>query len=565
MNQETLLSTLTTEYHTLMNPQKARNAVQDITALYIRLSKDDGDKDESYSVTNQKAMLERFAKENKLENPQFFVDDGFTGTNFDRRPAFKEILALAQAGRIKNVVVKDMSRFGRSAVEVGFYTDILFPKLDIRFFSVGENVDSDTKDDADFDILQFINIFNEHYAKETSKKIKAVMKHKGITGQKLATNPPYGYMKDPNDKNHWLADDETAEIVRKIFDYCKEGLGITRIAKRLYAEKIPTPTEHALNKGRKSTGKLPPIPCQWEATTVAGILGKMEYLGHTVNFKTYKKSFKDKRTMKNTPDKYVIFKNTHEAIIDQETFDIVQNLRKQRQRRTTCDRKGLFAGIAFCADCGNRHYFCTNNTSRAPQQERYVCSGYQKRTVSCDNAHYIRQVVLEEIVLKDINQKIALVKDMEKRFVTHLKERAENNSTKESREQEKKLIKAERRIIELDKIIKRLYEDNIIGKLSDERYIQFSKEYESEQQELKTFVQNTSQILNEQKEQKQNVSKFMKVIKEFSHLEKLTPLIVNTLIERIEIHESDRHCRQPQQIDIYYNFVGALDDLDLKA
>nr|WP_086350369.1 recombinase family protein [Enterococcus sp. 9E7_DIV0242]OTP12791.1 hypothetical protein A5888_003370 [Enterococcus sp. 9E7_DIV0242] len=520
MNQETLQSTLTTEYHTLLNPQKARNAKQDITVLYCRLSRDDDKQGESNSITNQKAMLERFAKENKLENPQFFVDDGFSGTNF-KRPAFQEILNLAQAGKVKNFVVKDMSRLGRSAVEVGLYTDFLFPRLDIRFLSISENVDTESVGTSEMDILPFLNIVNEMQAKGTSKRIKSVMKERGLSGEKLATNPPYGYLKDPSNKNHWLVDDEAAKIVKKIFDYCKEGLGITKIAKKLYAEKIPTPTEHALNNDRKSTGKLPPNPCQWEAMTVNSILEKMEYLGHTVNFKTYKKSFKDKRKIKNTPDKYMIFENAHEAIIDQETFDIVQNLRKQRQRRTACDRKGLFAGIAFCADCGNRHYFCTGN-SVSPNQERYVCSGYQKRTVSCDNAHYIRQVILEEIVLKDINQKIKLVKDMEKRFVNLLKERAENNSAKELREQEKKLLKAERRIIELDKIIKRLYEDNIIGKLTDERYIQFSKEYESEQQELKTFVQNTSQILNEQKEQKQNVSKFMNLTDIADKLSKLT-------------------------------------------
>ncbi|GCF93589.1 recombinase [Enterococcus florum] len=563
MKQETLQSTLTTEYHNLLNPQKAKNATQDITVLYCRLSRDDDMEGESNSIINQKAMLEKFARENHLFNTQFFVDDGYSGTNFNR-PAFKEALALAQAGKVKNFVVKDMSRFGRSHIEVGLYTDILFPKLDIRFIAIGNNVDSDNMDTTEMDILPFLNILNEMQAKDTSRKIKSVFKDKGLSGEKLCHNAPFGYKKDPNDKNHWLIDDDAAEIVKKIFDYCKSGMGVTQIANRLHAEKVNTPTEHYLSNGVKSTAKLPPNPYQWEGATVAEILKKMEYLGHTVNFKTFKKTYKDKRKFNNSPDKYVIFENTHEPIIDQETFDIVQNLRKQRQRRTRTGKKGLFAGLVFCADCGNRHYFCTGN-SVSPRQERYLCSGYQSRKIDCNNAHYIRQVTLEQIVLADINQKIELVSNMETRFKNFLEKRNEEESTKEAKQQERKLIKAEKRIIELDNIIKRLYEDNLTGKLSDERFMKFSKDYESEQQELESFVANASQLIKQQQEQRQNVQKFIKVIKQFSTLEKLTPTIVNTLIERIEIHKSDRHRRNTQVVDIYYNFVGALDVTELQA
>ncbi|MGO3595536.1 MAG: DUF4368 domain-containing protein [Enterococcus faecalis] len=549
MNLDTLQRTLTTQNHNFSRRNKGK---QELTVLYARLSQDDGTQGDSDSITNQKAMLEKFARDNNLYNTKFFVDDGYSGTNFNR-PGFQEALDLVNNGVVKNFVVKDLSRFGRSYAEVALYTEILFPKLDVRFIAVNDGVDSETQDANEIDFAPFRNVFNEFYAKDTSKKIRAVQRTKGLAGERLAVIPPFGYTKDPNDRNHLLVDEEASKVVQKIFDYCINGYGPHQIAKKLQKERTPTVSEYRA----KSNSPV----CNWDSKKVVEILERPDYLGHTVNFKTSTKSYRDKRKIYNDPKDWVVFKNTHEPIIDQATFDLVQKMRQKRRRNTKSGRVGLFSGLVHCFDCKRHHVFATAK-SISPNQERYVCSGYQNPNYDCDNAHYIREMKLTEIVLSDINDKIDFLKQHEKQFTDSLAKRAKTDQQKELKKAEKRVIEAKKRASELDSIIKRLYEDNVLGKLSDERFNILSKDYEFEQSKLKQEIDELETRLLKQKEDVRNVQKFLDIVRKYTTLEKLTPSIVNELIDRIEIHKPDKSSgKRTQQIDIYYRFVGKLDDL----
>lgn len=548
MNLDTLQRTLTIQNHNLSRRNKGK---QEITVLYVRLSQDDGTQGDSDSITNQKAMLEKFARENKLYNTRFFVDDGYSGTNFNR-PGFQEALGLINNGEVKTFVVKDLSRFGRSYAEVALYTEILFPKLDIRFIAVNDGVDSETQDANEIDFAPFRNVFNEFFAKDTSKKIRAVKRAKGLAGERIAVHAPFGYIKDPEDKNHLLLDEVASKIVKKIFSYCLDGFGPSKIANKLREERVPTVLEYR-QKASNPT-------CEWHANGVTKILERPDYLGHTVNFKTYTKSYRDKRKIWNDPKDWVVFKNTHEAIVSQEDFDIVQKMRQQRRRHTKSNKVGLFSGLVYCPDCKSRHYFCAGK-SASPNQERYVCSGYRSRFIACETAHYIREVKLAEIVLADVNYKINFLKKHEKQFTESLAKRAKTDQQKELKKAEKRVIEAHKRVSELDTIIKRLYEDNVLGKLSDERFITLSKDYEFEQTNLNQEVTSLESQLSKQKEETENIQKFLKVVRKYTSLEELSPNIVNELIDRIEIHKPDKSTgKRTQQIDIYYNFVGNLVD-----
>lgn len=549
MNLDTLQRTLTTQNHNLSRRNKGK---QELTVLYARLSQDDGTQGDSNSIINQKAMLEKYARDNKFHNVRFFFDDGFTGLNFNR-PGFKQALELINNGEVKTFIVKDLSRFGRNFAEVVAYTDIVFPQLDIRFIAILDDVDSEKQPKTGIDLAPLKNYFNQLYASDTSKKIRAVKRAKGLAGERLSSHAPFGYIKDPNDKNHLLVDEEASKIVHKIFNYCIDGYGPHQIAKKLQKEQIPTVSEYR-------TKNINPV-CNWSSKKVVEILERPDYLGHTVNFRTSTKSYRDKRKIWNSPKDWAVFKNTHEPIIDQSTFDLVQKIRQKRRRTTKSDRVGLFSGLVYCADCKSRHYFCTAK-SISPNQERYVCSGFQSSRIECDNAHYIREMKLTEIVLTDINDKIDFLKQHEKQFTESLAKRAKTDRQKELKKAEKRVIEANKRANELDSIIKRLYEDNVLGKLSDERFNILSKDYEFEQSELKQEIEELETRLAKQKKDVRNVHKFLDIVRKYTTLEKLTPSIVNELIDRIEIHKPDKSSgKRTQQIDIYYRFVGKLDDL----
>ena len=534
--------------------------MSEITALYPRLSQDDALEGESNSILNQKRILAKYAMENGLGNCVFYIDDGVSGTTFDR-PGFNRMIADVEAGKVKNVVVKDMSRFGRDYLKVGYFTEVLFPEMDVRFIAINDGVDSDSGGN---DYMPFKNLFNEWYARDTSRKITAVNRLKGNAGEKLCTHAPYGYLKDPDNKKQWIVDPDAVEIVQRIFRYCMGGYGPTQIARLLREEKILVPTVHLLNKGVKLPTKPPHDPYDWTTATIKRILARMEYLGHTVNFKTYKKSYKSKKTLYNDPSNWRIFRNTHPAIIDQETFDRVQEIRAGRRRNTKTGKVGLFSGVAYCADCGSKMYYCAAK-SMTREQENYVCSGFRGKSVDCDGSHFIRLVTLEQLVLADLQRVMSFVAKYEDAFVAITKRNAELQSSKEIDMNRKLLAKSKARAKELDTIIQKLYEDNVLGKLSDERFLKLSASYEQEQGRLQELIEELEVYVEQQERKAVNVETFLATAKKYTDITELTPTIVNELIDRIEIHKREKRYdkKNTQQIDIYYNFVGVIGKLDI--
>lgn len=525
-----------------------------ITAFYCRLSRDDDNEGDSNSIQHQKQILEKYAKDHGIEHYQFYVDDGYSGTNFNR-PGFKNMLADIEAGQINTVIVKDMSRFGRNYLEVGMYTEIMFPEKGIRFIAVNDGVDSD-RDDSDF--TPFRNIINEWYAKDTSKKIKAVFRAKGLSGERISTNIPYGYLQDEN--KHLVVDEETAPVVRIIFQLCAEGNGPGKIARILREREIKTPRTMDFLRTGRTDGYDPDDPCGWASTTVASILSHKEYLGHTVNFKTTKKSYKSKRFIKNPEEKQVVFENTHEAIIDTELWDVVQKIREQRHRPTLTGETALFSGLLFCADCGS--VLTLHRPSSTSKEHRsYMCSRYRNsRGVQTCNAHYIREDVINSLVLENLKKVIAYAKDYESEFVEQVSNNISATQVKQQSILKGKLEQQTRRITEIDAIIQRLYEDLVKGTLTDERFAKMSGLYEKEQKELEVNTAELKKTVEACEHQQANIKGFLKLVKSYTEPEQLTPEILHMFIEKIIVHmpeKADGH--RIQQVDIFYNFVGQIE------
>ena len=530
------------------------NQTEELTALYCRLSQDDKQEGDSNSIINQKKILKRYAIEHGYQPYVFFVDDGFSGTNFNR-PDFQRMIAEVEAGRIKRVIVKDMSRLGRDYLQVGMYTEIMFPNLDVHFIAVNDGVDSHVGEN---EFTPFRNIINEWYAKDTSKKIRAVKRSKGMAGEHIGSHAPYGYMKNPDNKKEWLIDEEAAEVVREIFRLCVNGYGPTRIANILTERKILCPTYYALEHGEKPRTVLPPDKYLWSATVVSHILERMDYLGHTVNFKTHVKSYKNRKKIDNSPEQWRVFENTHEAIIDKETFEIVQKIRSGKRRPTKMGDMPMFSGLLYCADCGSLLYL-SRGVTVSREQERYCCSNYRKRTDSC-SMHYIRAVVLEELILDNLKQTVKFATEHENEFAQCIMKRTLAKQQEGVKTLQKMLAAKEHRIKELDGIIKKLYEDNFSGKLSDERYMIFSREYEDEQHTLKSEVEELKSQIEEQTSKVVNINSFLTVAKKYTSFETLTPGMLHELIEKIVVHEGDKSSgHRIQKIDIYYSFVGDLE------
>ncbi len=452
-----------------------------ITALYARLSRDDDKEGVSGSIQNQKVILEKYAKDNKLPNPRFFYDDGFSGVTFTR-PAFMEIMGLAEQGKIGTIVVKDHSRLGRNRLVVGQLLEEEFVRLDIRYIAIMDNIDT-AKGISDLVPMQ--DLFNEWHAKNTSDKVRRVMQSKGMSGKPLTTNPPFGYMKNPENKDEWLIDKPAAEIVKKIFRLCISGLGPTQIAKQLKADKIMTPTEYWKSIGRKCSNP-PTVPYGWVSDTVAGILEKQEYCGDTVNFRTYKKSFKIKKKFDAPKDKWKIFENTHPAIIDRETFDLVQELRKNRRRPTKSGIVSMFSGLLYCADCGEKLYYSIAGNYKR-NQANFFCSSYRKNSDVC-SAHYIRECVVENLVLESMKRVLWYIQSYEKLFVQKQLDEFGEKHKQELEQKQRELRKAKSRADEIDRIIQKLYEDNAVEKISDERFAKMSLSLETEQLALQTKI-----------------------------------------------------------------------------
>ena len=524
-----------------------------ITALYERLSQEDKLEGESNSIANQKKILERYCLEHGITAYRHYdEDDGYSGTNFNR-PGFQRMLADIKAGKIKRVIVKDMSRFGRDYLQVGFYTDMLFPDFGVHFIAVNDGVDS-TRGENEFTAIR--NVFNEMYARDTSKKIRATWQSKGKSGEHLTTIPPYGYMKDPDNKKKWIIDEEAAAVVQQIFALCVSGMGPTQIAKWLEKHEIYNPTAYSQAKGRPVTNKPTANPYKWTNETVSRTLERIEYLGHTVNFKTRKQSYKSKKKLWNDPSEWVIFENTQPPIVEESVFLIVQNIRRSRRRPTKMGDMGIFSGLLYCAECGGKMYQC-RATNFTEEQKYFICSTYRKGKDLC-TTHSIKNVVLHEIVLRNLREAIEYVTQYEAEFIQEAADSRLRERDAEFSRKRETLSRAESRIAELDNLFKHLYEDNVTGKLSDERFIKMSRDYELEQENLKSMAEVLREEIKQQEKQKTNVKAFISVVKKYTDMQELDASILREFIDRIEVSHTDKKSKT-REITIVYNFIGAFD------
>ena len=524
-----------------------------ITALYERLSQEDKLEGENNSIANQKKILERYCREHGITAYRHYdEDDGYSGTNFNR-PGFQRMLADIKAGKIKRVIVKDMSRFGRDYLQVGFYTDMLFPDFGVHFIAVNDGVDS-TRGENEFTAIR--NVFNEMYARDTSKKIRATWQSKGKSGEHLTTIPPYGYMKDPDNKKKWIIDEEAAAVVQQIFALCVSGMGPTQIAKWLEKHEIYNPTAYSQAKGRPVTNKPTANPYKWTNETVSRTLERIEYLGHTVNFKTRKQSYKSKKKLWNDPSEWVIFENTQPPIVEESVFLIVQNIRRSRRRPTKMGDMGIFSGLLYCAECGGKMYQC-RATNFTEEQKYFICSTYRKGKDLC-TTHSIKNVVLHEIVLRNLREAIEYVTQYEAEFIQEAADSRLRERDAEFSRKRETLSRAESRIAELDNLFKHLYEDNVTGKLSDERFIKMSRDYELEQENLKSMAEVLREEIKQQEKQKTNVKAFISVVKKYTDMQELDASILREFIDRIEVSHTDKKSKT-REITIVYNFIGAFD------
>ena len=529
-------------------------ATEKITALYCRLSQEDANEGDSNSITNQKDILLRYAKEHRFPNPTFFVDDGYSGTNYDR-PGFQQMLSEIEAGKVVVVLTKDLSRLGRNSSLTGLYINFTFPKYSVRYIAINDHFDTIDPNSTDNDVAGIKNWFNEFFAKDTSRKIRAVQKAKGERGVPLTTNVPFGYLKDPNDKTRWIVDEAAAQVVKHIFRLCMEGRGPMQIAKVLQEEKVLNPTAYKRRAGIKTPSPETADPYHWNTNTIVHILERREYTGCTVNFKTYTNSIWDKKQRDTPLEKQAVFYGTHPVIIEQEVFDKVQEIRQQRHRRTKTGKSSLFSGMVYCADCGAKMRYCTTNYFEK-RQDHFVCANYRSNTGSC-SAHYIRAVVLEDLVWMHMKAVISYVTRHESYFRAVMEHKLRLSSEEAIRANKKRLAQADKRRTELDRLFIRIYEDNVAGKLSDERFAMMSQSYEDEQMQLKAEIQTLQQDIEVQERQIENLEQFIQRVHKYADLQELTPYALRELVKAIYIEAPDKSSgKRRQNIRISYDLVG---------
>lgn len=521
------------------------------TALYCRLSQDDGREGESNSIVNQKEYLMKYAKEHGFPNPKFYVDDGYTGTNFDR-PSFKEMSADIEKGLVKTVIVKDLSRFGRNYIEVGSYSEIIYPEAGVRFIAIMDNVDTGSLESNEF--AAFTNLFNEWYPKSTSKKVKEVKKAKGLAGEHLGA-PPYGYLRNPDDKTRWLVDGEAAAVVRRIFSLCMQGKGVSAIATTLWKDRTLTPSAYKASKGI-GVAKVSEDPYCWETSAVAAILENVAYIGITESFKSTRLGFKSKKRIPTAKDRRAYIENAHAPIIDRDIWEKVQIIRENKRRPNKSGITSMFSGLLYCADCGAKLSLATANG-----YAHFRCSQYKRtsRTQNCTQ-HYIREDALNQLVLKQLQHFLSYLQQFERVFIrrqidTTLAERRYELSAKQ-----KQIEKVEKRMDELDRLFRKIYEDNVSGKLNDERFCKLSDGYEAEQGQLKREIEALTAEVSQADMEVTNVAKLIAVTKKYTRIDELTPEILNAFVDKIVIHEREKKDgKRTQQIDIYYSYVGIVD------
>ena len=538
---------------TAIKNNKKYNYGGDVTALYARLSKDDDLVGDSNSIVHQKEILAKYAKEHGFTNIEFYVDDGFSGTNFNR-PDFQRMMADAEEGKISTVIVKDMSRFGRDYIMVGYYTEIYFSNLDIRFIAINDNVDSNIQ--TENDLTPFKNVFNEWYARDTSKKIRAVFKAKGNSGKHLTTNPPFGYKKDPNDKDKWIIDEEAAATVRRIFQMYVDGYRISEIGHKLTEEKVETPILYYMNRGIKTNARSE-YPEIWDLMSIKYILSQTAYAGHTVNFQTAVKSYKTKKQIRLPKEDWIIYRNTQEPIIDEKTFETVQQMRKVKRARTKYNEPNMFSGLLYCADCGN--HLTIQRVARNRKMDNFSCATYRKKKKGLCSCHRILVSDLETIVKEDLQKVCEYVFLHEKEFTDEYLSGSKRETVKFQAKTKAELKRLSERQEEIGRIIRKLYEDNVCGRITDERFDFLAKSYEDEGNDLKTKIQELKNALASSVQDEEKLSKFLKVVKSYTEIEELTPEILNSFIEKIYIGETEKYDgRKMQEVEIIYKFVGAI-------
>ena len=536
-----------------------KQATEKYTILYARLSQEDGSQGDSNSIQNQRLMLEKYAKDNGFENLKFLYDDGATGTNFNR-PAFQEVMALIENGEAATLIVKDMSRLGREYLEVGRLTEIVFPSYGVRFIAMNDGVDSLYGDN---EFTPFKNIINEWYAKDCSKKGKASARIKAESGARVGSRPPFGYQKDPVDpKRKIVPDEETAPIVQHIFSLCMNGKGPSQIAKQLKEEHLPIPAYFYYEKnGVKVTGFDANNPYDWKQSTVARILENEVYLGHTVNLRYTTLSYKNKKRVERPENEQVRIENTHDAIIDKATWDIVQNIRSRKRRRANMAEQNIFSGLIYCKDCGTTMVLHRAHTMDAVKNN-FTCRTYKKKGKDVCTGHFIREVQLAEIILDDLQRVTHFARQNEAVFARHITQKNSSEIRRLISQTERELEALKRRDTELSALFKRLYEDNVLGKIPNEVFRKLSDEYILEQKEIQSSIPKKEDELENLKDSVTNVGAFLEKAKQYTKLDTLTAEMLNLFIERVEVGErEERYSRTaPQSIDIYYRDIGLLDN-----
>ena len=534
------------------NNKKSR----DVTAfLYERLSRDDNLEGESYSIGNQKKLLAKVAKEKGYTNLVHFLDDGISGVTMDR-PGFVEMICQLEQGKAAAVFVKDLSRLGRNYIEVGRLTEEFFPNHDIRLVAVSDNIDTA---EGENELAPIRNLFNEWYARDISKKRRISNKIKGNAGEPMG-QPPYGYIKDPNDPKHWIVDDEAAQVVRRVYSMTLEGFGTEQIATQLEKDGVLTPRAYWLTKGikRPGKGKQQP-PTKWNSSTITKILSLQEYCGDILNFKTYSKSYKNKKRIDNDRENWVVFQDVHEAIIERAVYAQVQQKRgKIRKRRTNNGEHNMFSGLLVCADCGSNLHFHFNQGN--PEIKYFNCSNYKGNRGTCTSTHYVRVDFLEEVVLGEIRRLMKFASLYEDEFVKAVIGHSQQAEQTDRKLKEKELRTLLARDEELDGLFERIYEDNVSGKLSDDRFAKMSRRYEDEQKELSEKIKKLRSEIEKQSSRSMTTDMFIGLVRKYTRARKLTPRMLNELIEKIEVFNAEKiDGVWEQRLRIHYNCVGTIE------
>ena len=526
------------------------------TALYCRLSQDDGLEGDSNSIQNQKNILQKFAEDHHFPNPCFYVDDGFSGGNF-QRPAFQQMISDMENGEIGIIVTKDLSRLGRNQLHTGLYIEERFPMFGVRYIAINDNVDTDSSESND--LMPFKNLFNEWFIRDTSRKIRAVLKAKAERGERLGTRAPYGYIKDPETKK-LAVDDEAAAIVRRIFAMCASGNGPSQIARILKKEQVLTPTMYAYTRyGMNHTCLDTAHPYNWSDSAIANLLENEIYLGNTVNMKYSTKSYKDKRRVEHSREECLVFKDTHPALITQEVWDIVQRVRKNRRRPTKMEEQNEYSGLVFCADCGSNMVLHRARTMSA-SYNHFTCRTYKKDGESC-TGHYIRECVLDEVVLEDLRRVTAMARERPEEFAAYIGSRQSAEIQREIRRQEKELAAMRKRKAELDAIFKKLYEDSVLSRITTEQFQMLSSSYTEEQNQIAAGIPQKKADIQRLRETVSGTDGFLDKAKRYMDITELTPELLRLFIEKIVVHEKEvkwsKHA--PQTVEIYYNGIGFID------